>query len=101
MLQSESEQACCSIFTGLSLGADLQVEGWENVPAEDTPAVYCANHESYMVRSSIDCYTRTLAEISDHLQESRQLSSGWPERHTMGLSRQQHCCKPCFCAYAV
>jgi 1-acyl-sn-glycerol-3-phosphate acyltransferase len=27
----------------------VQIEGWENVLDEDTPAVYCANHESYMV----------------------------------------------------
>ena len=28
----------------------IQIEGRENIPDESTPAVYCANHESYMVR---------------------------------------------------
>lgn len=26
----------------------IRIEGWENVPSDDTPAIYCANHESYM-----------------------------------------------------
>ena len=39
----------------------MQIEGWENVPGDDTPAIYCANHESYMV-SLLRCW-RSLKHV--------------------------------------
>ena len=31
-----------------------QIEGKENLPAADAPAVYVANHQSFMVRSGVN-----------------------------------------------
>lgn len=44
------QQRGCRTQDGMShMGGSLQVEGLENMPDDDTPAVYVSNHESYMV----------------------------------------------------
>lgn len=49
LVHARSCHACCCALCAIDHTL-AQVEGRENIPDESTPAVYCANHESYMVR---------------------------------------------------
>jgi hypothetical protein len=56
--------ACTEILEAQFKVMTLQIEGWSNMPDEKTPAVYCANHESYMVRPVTQSFEQILSITS-------------------------------------
>jgi 1-acyl-sn-glycerol-3-phosphate acyltransferase len=42
-------KSCCAVLLLLLLLLRHQIEGRENLPSPSTPAVYVANHQSFMV----------------------------------------------------
>lgn len=65
MLHRQMYTSYCIMYQGLftlckseNAPSAMQIEGEENLPAADSPAVYVANHQSFMVRANPNSVSR-------------------------------------------
>lgn len=83
-LHQDFQMGCQSLrLRSLSHLRLLQLEGLENLPAFDEPAVYIANHQSFLVRCclSVTCTPHVDEWQCEHTCVSRSFSplqSPWP-----------------------